>query len=73
MSPQAIRVFEKLSGWTERSEFEQANDGRVQIHEDIKTGAARAHFSPNNFDSVSGPLIGRSLQYMHLNGVTFVR
>jgi hypothetical protein len=69
LTEQAIKVFEKLSGWTEKSRFEKEHDGYVTIEEDIMTGEANAFFwTVNDEDSHV-----RHLQYMHLGDYVFVK
>jgi hypothetical protein len=70
ISEKAIRVFEKLSGWTEKSKFEAEHNGYVTIEEDVMTGEANA------FLWTVGPLEDHHidhLQYMHLGDHIFVK
>lgn len=67
MSPAAIKVFERLSGWTEKSNYEKANEGVVTFEEDVKTGELNAFFWPTATDGWS------HLQYMNLGDLVFVK
>ncbi len=69
MSPKAVQVFEKLSGWKEKSNFEHDEGGYVTIEEDIKTGDANAFlWTVHNEDSHVD-----HLQYLHLGDRVFVK
>lgn len=69
MDANSIKVFEKLSGWTEKGHYEQQHGGYVSIEEDIMTGEANAFlWTMSNDDSHVD-----HLQYTHLGGHVFVK
>ena len=70
LSEQAIRVFEKLSGWTEKSRFEKEHDGYVTVEEDIMTGEAAAFLW--TVDTMDDNHIDH-LQFMRLGDRVFVK
>lgn len=70
LTDQAIRVFEKLSGWTEKSRFEKEHNGYVTVEEDIMTGEANAFLW--TVDTMDDHHIDH-LNYMHLGDLTFVK
>lgn len=62
----AIRVFEKLSGWTEKSKYERDHDGYVTVEEDVMTGEGHAFLWRHDRDP-------KHLQYMHMGDHVFVK
>ena len=70
LTEQAIKVFEKLSGWTEKANYEREHGGHVTIEEDIMTGEANAFFWW--VDTKDDHHIDH-LQYMHLGDYVFVK
>ena len=69
MTQESIKVFEKLSGWREKSGFEHDTGGYVTVEEDIMTGEANAFlWTMNNEDSHVD-----HLQYMHIGDHVFVK
>lgn len=69
LTEQAIKVFEKLSGWTEKSTYEREHGGYITVEEDRMTGEANAFlWTMNDEDSNV-----HHLQYMHLGDLTFVK
>jgi hypothetical protein len=70
MNERVIRVFEKLSGWTEKSHYEHEHDGYITIEEDIMTGEAHAFLWSHE---VHGGGIPKHLQYLHMGDHVFVK
>lgn len=66
MTEEALRVFEKLSGWTEKSHYEKERDGYVTVEEDIMTGEAHAFLWRYDRDP-------QHLQFMHMGDHQFVK
>jgi hypothetical protein len=66
LNKQAIQVFETLSGWTEKSNYEKQSGGHITIEEDIMTGEANAFLWRYDFDP-------QHLQYMRLGDLVFVK
>lgn len=65
----AIKVFEKLSGWTEKSNYEREHGGYITIEEDRMTGEANAFLWTTNDDDSHV----QHLEYMHLGDIVFVK
>lgn len=70
MTESVTRVFEKLSGWCEKSRYEREHGGYITIEEDVMDGEANAFLWTMNDDDDSHV---DHLQYMHLGGRTFVK
>jgi hypothetical protein len=69
LSDKTIQVFEKLSGWREKSNYEHDHNGYITIEEDIMTGEANAFlWTMDDEDSHVD-----HLQYLHLGDHTFVK
>jgi hypothetical protein len=69
LSETAIKVFERLSGWTEKANYEREHGGYITVEEDVMTGEANAFFwTMNDEDSHV-----HHLQYMHLGDFVFVK
>lgn len=70
LSETAIKVFERLSGWTEKSNYERERGGYVIVEEDYMTGEANAFLwwvDLNDDHHID------HLQYMHLGDFVFVK
>jgi hypothetical protein len=69
LNNKSIRVFEKLSGWHEKSNYEHDTGGYVTIEEDVMTGEANAFlWTMSDEDSHVN-----HLQYLHLGDHVFVK
>lgn len=69
MTEQAVKVFEKLSGWREKANFEHDSGGYVTVEEDILTGEANAFlWTMNDEDSHVD-----HLQYLFMDDRVFVK
>lgn len=69
ISENTIKIFEKLSGWTEKEKYEREHGGHITIEEDIRTGDANAFlWTMSDDDSYVV-----HLQYMFLYGLVFVK
>jgi hypothetical protein len=66
MTEESIRVFEELSGWTEKSHYEHEHNGYITVDEDIMTGEAHAFLWRHDFDP-------QHLQYLYLGDHVFVK
>jgi hypothetical protein len=66
MSETAIRVFEKLSGWTEKSHYEKEHNGYIDLEEDVMTGDTHAFLWCYDKDP-------KHMQTMRLGDIVFVK